>query len=78
MITVAENQKIYDNREDSQVWVIKGVYNTPKDIILEGRDIDDPGYSNRFKPDYAGESEDYILLAWDESFGVLYKTKEKL
>ena len=73
MVTVTNDTKVYDNGEDTQVWAIAGTYNDPKDIILESRDMDNPGSSHRFKPDYAGDSAVYILLAWDESYGVLHK-----
>ena len=69
MITLERNVVIYEGEdEEENVVALKGTYKNLKSIS-----IGQPWNKTKFKPDYVGESEDYILLAWDDSYGVLYK-----
>ena len=72
MIKIDKDAVVYDNEDDSIVLAKAGTYAKPTDIVLIGIDTSDPSNRrNTFKPDYVGESEDYILLAWDDSHGIL-------
>lgn len=73
MIKILKDVKIYDNREDSQIWLRKGSYNNIDSFILEQIEPDYPNEApNKFRPNSTGiTSNGNILIAWDEEWGIL-------
>ncbi len=77
MIILEKDVKIYDNREDSEVYAKAGEYDSLDDIKIYGvePDGDEGGYYpvvHNFSFDYIGKTTSgSIIIAWDDSYGLL-------
>lgn len=75
MIIVHKDVLVHEE-EDSEVYVKAGVYNSMEDFRMGSLEPDYPHIpmSGNWTPDYVGKTTNgNYLLAWDESYGMLYQ-----